>query len=115
VNTGLNTSSVCGPIFPDCTDADLEALGRPELSEVQTDALIRLPQCRAGDELESLVIHHSRLECEDCSCFTRTHSDVYFVDPEEERPSWWPCGAEVDYCVSDMPLYAIDTLCLSDE
>ena len=55
-------------------------------------------------------MQEARLECEDCSCFTRAHSEAYFADPLA-LPDWWPCGDPVKYCESDLPLYTLDVLC----
>ena len=82
----------------------------PAIESVTSDAVVRIFGCRQADRLEVFIAQESRLECEDCSCFTRAHSEVYFADPVD-LPAWWPCGDPVKYCESDLPLYTLDPLC----
>ena len=113
VDTPLETGTFCGPIFPECQEISFEAMDIPDVSSLDNGTDLRVAQCRTAERVEVLVVQQARLECEDCSCFTVAHSDVYFAEPSA-LPSWWPCGDTVLVCESDLPLYTLDPQCLQE-
>ena len=39
-----------------------------------------------------------------------TDDTVYVISPDDP-PAWWPCGVEVEYCDSNLPLFLLAGVC----
>jgi hypothetical protein len=110
VDVGLDAGTLCSAIFPECVSEDLATLEAPVIDPQASGAVVETFGCRKTERFEVFIAAEGRVECRDCSCYTRAHSEVFFAAPES-LPAWWPCDTQVPYCESDLPLYTLDPLC----
>ena len=106
--------TLCELLYGNCVLADFGTIQPPEIAPVDRISLWREAQCRISGTLESLVVLERSVACSQlCSC-KRTPLTRAYVTPKSNLPQWWPCGAAVEYCQSDLPITSFATDCLGD-
>ncbi|MEO1337945.1 MAG: hypothetical protein AAFV29_20035, partial [Myxococcota bacterium] len=74
----------------------------------------RITRCRRSGAFESIVVAEARLTCDECDCGWVDHQTSLIVDTSSV-PADWPCGTQIPYCRSSLPLYQIDDSCVDIE
>jgi hypothetical protein len=108
IDEALDLGPFCDIGIGTCESADVAALPPVDLTRTSS-------QCVQRGALESLALETVDLSCdtEDCHC-TTTRSVRAIITSTTSVPAWWPCGEEIEYCASSLPLYQIDPACFDD-
>ncbi len=118
VDRSLDPAIVCGLDIADCRPVDTSTLTAPELPpQTRINPVVsRTAQCRRRLGVELLVLQEQRIRCDGrCICAEAVKIEAVATSTSAEPPSWWPCGQELPYCDSSLPLYRVDPKCLQED
>ena len=103
--------ALCGLSAGECSNVLLESLTDPVASSSPPALLeCRRTAASSSPHRETLAIFEPSFVCRWCGCASANDLKLYVADAEA-LPSWWPCGQEVDYCDSALPLTMPDPAC----
>ena len=114
VDDRVDLEGVCGLSTPDCTAVDITTVTTTVPEDKLTPGRRIISQCRAGANFESLITLQAELRCDECACdWVARHRAV--VVRTSSTPADWPCGEEVEFCPSSLPLFQVDESCAFEE